>query len=83
MNYLNGRKNCKAAKNHGSPFSETGRPDIEICDSGQHGVMELKKLGQPASKIQLKRIREYTQAGSKAYVVDNFERVKELYPPNE
>jgi len=83
LNYLNQRKHCKAVKNHGSIYSENGRPDIDICDNGQHGVIEMKKLGEKATPIQLKRIRDYAKAGSRAFIVDNFERVKELYPSNE
>lgn len=83
LNYLNQRHQCKAVKNHGSIYSENGRPDIDVCDQGIHGVLEIKKPGEKATPIQLKRIRDYAKAGSLAYIVDNFERVKELYPPNE
>lgn len=83
LKYLNSLEGCKAVKNHGSIYSERGRPDIDVCRRGQYSVIELKNPGGHATPIQLRRIREYAKAGAKAHIVDNMDRIKQLYPEND
>jgi len=78
--YLNGRDSCKAVKNHGSIYAEIGRPDIDVSDNGQHGVIEVKIYPDAPTPIQWKRLKEWAAAGSKMLVAYNLEQVKEQYP---
>jgi hypothetical protein len=80
LKYLNSRDNCKAIKNHGSIFSEKGRPDIDLSDNGRHGVIEVKIWPEKPSIIQRKRLKQWRLAGSRIMVAYSLERVKQRYP---
>lgn len=80
LKYLNSRPKCKAVKNHGSVYTEKGRPDIDVSDNGQHGVIEVKIAPEKPTIIQWKRLNEWEKAGSKTLVAYNLEQVKTYYP---
>ena len=80
LKYLNARDKCKAVKNHGSIYSEKGRPDIDVSDSGQHGVIEVKVWPDKPTVIQWKRLEEWDLAGSKTLVAYDLDQVKQRYP---
>lgn len=80
LRYLNSRDKCKAIKNHGSIYSEKGRPDIDVSDNGQHGVIEVKIWPDEPGAIQWKRLKEWELAGSKTLVAYDLDQVKQRYP---
>lgn len=53
----------------GGPFGRAGEPDIHITFGGCKMVIEVKSdIGEP-SKLQLKRLREYREAGALAMIL--------------
>ncbi len=80
LKYLNSRPKCKAVKNHGSVYTQKGRPDIDVSDNGQHGVIEVKIYPEKPTLIQWKRLNEWEKAGSQTLIAYNLDQVKEYYP---
>lgn len=66
---LNELPNCKAIKRHGSAWSSAGEPDIEGCICGHHFEFEVKRPGCSPDPLQLKRIKEWREAGATCEVV--------------
>lgn len=62
----------KATKNHGGPFSERGRPDIQAIKRRPDGTccyveIENKEPGKKPTGLQLKWIRETNEQGGIAF----------------
>jgi len=79
LKYLNGLPSCKAVKNHGSIYSEKGRPDIDVSHHGRHGVIEVKIAPEEPTVIQWKRLDQWHLAGSRTMVAYDLEQVKNKY----
>lgn len=79
LQYLNGMPDCKAEKNHGSPFTKRGRPDINLSYRGRHGVIEVKIWPNKPTVSQVKQLKEWEEAGSIALVAYDLTVVKEHF----
>lgn len=71
---------CKAEKNHGSPYMKRGRPDIDVSYHGRHGVIEAKIWPNRPTAAQYKQLREWAEAGSITLIAYDLEQVKQEFP---
>ena len=55
-----------------------GEPDIDACLSGRSVQLEVKRPGEKATPLQLKRLEQWRQAGALTAVVTSVEEVKIL-----
>lgn len=78
IKYLNSLPGCKAEKRHGSQYSEAGAPDINACYQGRSVQIEVKRPGEKPTRIQLKRLREWQEAGAVVGWVTDLEGVKKI-----
>jgi len=78
IKYLNSLPGCKAEKRHGSQYSEAGAPDINACYRGRSVQIEVKRPGEKPTRIQLKRLREWQEAGAVVGWVTDLEGVKKI-----
>jgi len=78
LKYLNSLPGCKAEKRHGSQYSEAGAPDINACYQGRSVQIEVKRPGEKPTRIQLKRLREWQEAGAVVGWVTDLEGVKKI-----
>ena len=78
LKYLNSLPGCKAEKRHGSQYSEAGAPDINACYRGRSVQIEVKRPGEKPTRIQLKRLREWQEAGAVVGWVTDLEGVKKI-----
>ena len=63
-------------KNHGSPFSTVGRPDLEGCARGHFFAIEAKTPTGVLSAAQMYQLQEIRHAGGITWVVRSKEEVK-------
>lgn len=66
----------KAVKIHGSPYMESGIPDLLICLEGRFIAAEAKRLGEKPSTVQKQRLKEYQDAGAYAFWFDKIDDFK-------
>ena len=78
LEYLNSVPGCKAIKMHGNRYVEAGTPDICCCYQGRAMWIELKRPGEQPTPIQLKRLREWQEAGAVVGWVTDLEGVKRM-----
>ena len=78
LDYLNSLPGCKAEKRHGSQYSEAGAPDINACYKGRSIQIEVKRPEKKPTPIQLKRLREWQEAGAVVGWVTDLEDVKRM-----
>jgi len=78
IKYLNSLPGCKAEKRHGSQYSEAGAPDINACYRGRSVQIEVKRPGEKPTRIQLKRLREWQEAGAVVGWATDLEGVKKI-----
>ena len=55
-----------------------GEPDIDACLRGRSVQLEVKRPGEKATPLQLKRLEQWRQAGALTAVVTSVEEVKTL-----
>lgn len=75
--YLLSLPGCYVFKVHGSQFT-TGQPDLIGCLEGKTFCLEVKRPGGRATPLQLKRLREWGEAGAMVGVVTSVEEVKNV-----
>jgi hypothetical protein len=69
-------------KNHGSPFAQRGRPDIEVVVAcpplpfGVHLAIEVKRSGEDVRIQQAARLEQLQVRGSAIALVSSWEGVK-------
>jgi hypothetical protein len=65
-------------KRHGSIYSTVGDPNLYILYAGVHIECELKRPGQEATPIQLRRLREWQGAGAVIAVIHSVDEMRAL-----
>ena len=70
---LNALPGTRAVKNHGSPFSRVGTPDIVGCTRGLFFTLEAKSKGKHPRKIQLVELERWRRAGALALWFDSID----------
>lgn len=76
LKYINSIPGCKAEKRHGSQYSEAGAPDISACCKGRRVELEVKRPGEKPTRIQLRRLVQWQEAGAISAWVTTMEEVK-------
>lgn len=71
-------RGCWSAKNHGTPFTPSGRSDIYACCRGRFVALEVKLPGEQATPLQLRELQEMVAAGAVAAVVHSVEEVGDV-----
>lgn len=77
LRWLNKQPGVKAEKTHGGRYGKAGKPDITGCVRGQRFELEVKRPGGKPTKLQLKTLKEWEEAGSIAAVVYSLEDAKQ------
>ena len=78
LRYLNSLPGCLARKRWGGGMGVAGEPDIDACLRGRSLQLEVKRPGEKATPLQLKRLEQWRQAGALTAVVTSVEEVKTL-----
>jgi len=78
LRYLNSLPCCLARKRWGGGMGVAGEPDIDACLRGLSLQLEVKRPGEKATPLQLKRLEQWRQAGALTAVVTSVEEVKTL-----
>ena len=65
-------------KNHGSAFTEPGRPDIVACMNGKFYAIEIKKPGGIISKVQEFTKKKIEKSGGFYHFIDDPEDLKNI-----
>src|ERR1041385_7030855 len=76
--YLNSLPECLARKRWGGGMGVAGEPDIDACLRGRSLQLEVKRPGQKATPLQVKRLEQWRHAGALVGVVTSVEEVKAL-----
>jgi hypothetical protein len=76
--YLNSLPGCLARKRWGGGMGVAGEPDIDACLRGRSLQLEVKRLGQKPTPLQVKRLDQWRHAGALVGVVTSVEEVKAL-----
>lgn len=61
----------KVRKRHGGPFGTSGEPDIEGCINGVCIQIECKAPGNKPTELQVRRLKEWSDAGAVAFWTDD------------
>ncbi len=81
--YLNGLPGCLARKRWGGGMGVAGDPDIDACIHGRSVQLEVKRLGERPTPLQLKRLEEWRKAGAVVAVVSSVADVRRLLEENQ
>ena len=76
--YLNGLPRCVARKRWGGGYGLAGEPDIDACLRGRSLQLEVKRPGKQPTKLQQKRLAEWSAAGAIVGVVHAVDEVRSL-----
>jgi len=76
--YLNSLPGSLARKRWGGGMGVAGDPDIDACIRGRSVQLEVKRPGEKATLLQLKRLEEWRQAGALVGVVVSVDDAKSL-----
>ena len=76
--YLNSLPDCLARKRWGGGMGVAGDPDIDACIRGRSLQLEVKRPGEKATPLQLKRLAEWRRAGATVGVVNSVAEVRKL-----
>ncbi len=71
----------KVWKNHGSPMSQAGRPDLEALKDGRHVHFEIKVNANKVTPLQQHELDDIRNHGGEAYVVRSLDDVKKRLEP--
>lgn len=72
------RLGAKVVKFHGGPETEAGTPDLIGCFMCLCFAVELKQPGEKPTDIQVKRLREWREAGARVGVATTVEEVLQI-----
>lgn len=75
--YLATLPRCKARKTHGSSYS-AGWPDIVGCLRGRMFLIEVKRPGEQATKIQDRELADWRLSGAVTAVVTSVDEVRTM-----
>ncbi len=81
--YLNSLPNCLARKRWGGGMGVAGDPDIDACIRGRSVQLEVKRLGERPTPLQLKRLEEWRKAGAVVAVVHSVAEVRAVLEENQ
>jgi hypothetical protein len=81
--YLNSLPDCLARKRWGGGMGVAGDPDIDACLRGRSVQIEVKRPGEKATPLQVKRLAEWLQAGALVGVVTSVAETRALLEKNE
>lgn len=76
--YLNSLPGCLARKRWGGGMGVAGDPDITGCLGGRHFEFEVKRPGERPTPLQLRRLREWEDAGAITGIVTSVAEVRGL-----
>ena len=76
--YLNSLPFCLARKRWGGGMGVAGEPDIDASLRGRSVQLEVKRPGEKATPLQLKRLAEWQQAGAVVGVVTSVGDLRSL-----
>lgn len=83
LSYLNSLPGCLARKRWDGGMGVAGDPDIDACLRGRCIQIEVKRPGEKATPLQLKRLAEWQQAGALVSVVTSVAEVRTLFEQNQ
>ena len=69
---------CFCWKEHGSPYSTAGLPDIICCLGGRFLAFEVKTDNGKTTTLQDRTLSRIRNAGGVAYVVRSLDEVKSI-----
>jgi hypothetical protein len=78
LRWLNKQPGVKAEKTHGGRYGKAGKPDITGCVRGRRFELEVKRPGNKATKLQMKTLQEWKEAGAIVAVVTSVEEAREI-----
>ena len=81
LKHLNRIDGARAVKVHGGPYSIAGEPDVDCVINGQSFKIEVKYPGEEPTKLQLKRLQMWREAGAVAEWVTSLDEVKKIIKP--
>ena len=82
LTYLNSLPGCLARKRWGGGMGVAGDPDIDACLCGRSLQLEVKRSGEEATPLQMRRLEEWRRAGAVVSVVHSVEELKDLLQEN-
>jgi len=65
-------------KRHGTVYTTAGDPDLTILYSGIHIECELKRPGEEARPLQLRRLEQWRAAGAVTAVVHSVAEMRQV-----
>lgn len=83
LQFLNALPQCVARKRWGGGMGVAGDPDITGCIGGRHFEFEVKRPGELPTPLQVRRLREWTEAGAVAGTVTSVAEVRALLVEHE
>ena len=78
LKYLNGLECCRAIKVHGGYYGSNGEPDIDCVYRGRPLKIEVKVPGKVPTRLQHKRLDQWSEVGTVAVFVDNVAGVEDI-----
>ena len=78
LTYLRSLPGCFCWKQHGSPYSTIGLPDIICCIAGRFVAFEVKTEDGRLTALQDRTLSRIRDAGGVAYVVRSLDEVKAI-----
>ncbi len=69
-------------KKHGGGMGHAGDPDIHACIRGRFVGIEVKKVGEPVSRIQQLTLARIVSAGGIAFIATSWDQVVEALEMN-
>ena len=76
--YLKALPDCFCWKEHGSPYSTAGLPDIICCIAGRFVAFEVKAENGRLTALQDRTLCRIRDAGGVAHVVRSLDEVKTI-----
>ena len=76
--YLKTLSGCFSWKQHGSPYSAAGLPDIVCCINGRFVAFEVKTENGTTTVLQDRTLSRIRDAGGAAHVVRSLDEVKNI-----
>jgi hypothetical protein len=76
VKYLRTVPGCAVRKRHGTAFGVAGDPDLYGTLNGRHFELEVKRVGNPPTALQERRIEEWRAAGAIVGVVHGLDEAR-------
>jgi hypothetical protein len=78
VKYLRTVPGCTVRKRHGTAFGVAGDPDLYGTINGRHFEIEVKRVGNPPTPLQEKRIEEWRTSGAIVGVAHSVPEAREV-----